>query len=37
MLTAAVSLTSAPHRGAAAKQGLLPLLAIVCTLAALLG
>ena len=39
MLAAAVvlALASAPHRGAAAKQGLLPLLAIVCTLAALLG
>ena len=37
MLTAAVSLTSAPHRGAAAKQGILPLLAVSCTIAALLG
>ena len=37
MLTAAVSLTSAHHRGAAAKQGILPLLAVVCILAALLG
>ena len=37
MLTAAVSLTSAPHRGAAAKQGTFPLLAVSCTIAALLG
>ena len=36
MLTAAVSLTSAHHRGAAAKQGILPLLAVSCTIAALL-
>ena len=36
MLTAAVSLTSAPHRGAAAKQGTFPLLAVSCTIAALL-
>lgn len=39
MLAAAVvlALASAPHRGAAAKQGILPLLAVVCILAALLG
>lgn len=39
MLAAAVvlALASAPHRGAAAKQGTFPLLVVVCTLAALLG
>ena len=39
MLAAAVvlALASAPHRGAAAKQGILPLLAVSCTIAALLG
>ena len=37
MLAAAVVLASAPHRGAAAKQGILPLLAVSCTIAALLG
>ena len=39
MLAAAVvlALASAPHRSAAAKQGALPLLAVVCTIAALLG
>lgn len=39
MLAAAVvlALASAPHRSAAAKQGTFPLLAVVCTLAALLG
>ena len=39
MLTAAVvlALASAPHRGAAAKQGIFPLLAVSCTIAALLG
>ena len=38
MLAAAVvlALASAPHRGAAAKQGILPLLAVSCTIAALL-
>ena len=36
MLTAAVSLTSAHHRGAAANQGILPLLAVSCTIAVLL-
>ena len=39
MLAAAVvlALASAPHRGAAAKQGTFPLLAVSCTIAALLG
>ena len=39
MLAAAVvlALASAPHRSAAARQGALPLLAVVCTIAALLG
>ena len=39
MLVAAIvlALASAPHRSAAAKQGTFPLLAVVCTLAALLG
>lgn len=39
MLAAAVvlALASAPHRSAAAKQGTFPLLAVICTLAALLG
>ena len=39
MLAAAVvlALASAPHRGAAAKQGILPLLAVCCTIATLLG
>ncbi len=39
MLAAAIvlALASAPHRSAAAKQGTFPLLAVVCTLAALLG
>ena len=39
MLAAAVvlALASVPHRGAAAKQGILPLLAVSCTIAALLG
>ena len=39
MLAAAVvlALASAPHRGAAAKQGILPLLAVSCAIAALLG
>ena len=39
MLAAAVvlALASAPHRGAAVKQGSLPLLAVSCTIAALLG
>ena len=37
MLAAAVALASAPHRGAAVKQGILPLLAVSCTIAALLG
>ena len=39
MLAAAVvlALASAPHRGAAAKQGILPLLAVSYTIAALLG
>ena len=32
-----LALASAPHRGADTKQGALPLLAIVCILAALLG
>ena len=32
-----LALASAPHRSAAAKQGTFPLLAVVCTLAALLG
>ena len=38
MLAAAVvlALASAPHRGAAAKQGTFPLLAVSCTIAALL-
>ncbi len=38
MLAAAVvlALASAPHRSAAAKQGILPLLAVSCTIAALL-
>ena len=33
---AILALASAPHRGAAAKQGILPLLAVSCTIAALL-
>ena len=39
ILAAAVvlALASAPHRSAAAKQGTFPLLAVVCTFAALLG
>lgn len=39
MLVAAVvlALASAPHRSAAAKQGALPLLAVTCTIVALLG
>lgn len=39
MLVAALvlALASASHRGAAAKQGTFPLLAVACTLAALLG
>jgi len=32
-----LALASAPHRGAAAKQGTFPLLAVSCTIAALLG
>ena len=39
MLAAAavLALASAPHRGAAAKQGILPLLAVCCTITTLLG
>ena len=39
MLVAAVvlALASAPHRSAAAKQGVFPLLAVTCTIVALLG
>ena len=39
MLAAAVvlALASGPHRSAAAKQGVFPLLAVTCTIVALLG